>query len=81
MDGLPPASISCHAMPFDPMTTLIQHSGPDGLTDFRTPALDLGDVYARRPGDQPYIYDKPLRRNKMVHRRTIAGAPQVVSNE
>jgi hypothetical protein len=46
-----------HDITFDPMTTLIQHSDPDGLTDFRTPALDLDNVYGRGPGDQPYIYD------------------------
>src|ERR1700692_4328352 len=30
-----------HDITFDPMTTLIQHSDPDPLTDFRTPALAL----------------------------------------
>src|ERR1700730_10807073 len=42
-----------HDITFDPMTTLIQHSDPDALTDFRTPALDLDNVYGRGPGDQP----------------------------
>jgi hypothetical protein len=46
-----------HDITFDPMTTLIQHSDPDALTDFRTPALDLDNVYGRGPGDQPYLYD------------------------
>ena len=46
-----------HDVTFDPMTTLIQHSDPDALTDFRTPALDLDNVYGRGPGDQPYLYD------------------------
>jgi hypothetical protein len=46
-----------HDITFDPMTTLIQHSDPDALTDFRTPALDLDNVYGRGPGDQPYMYD------------------------
>jgi heme peroxidase len=45
-----------HDITFDPMTTLIQHSDPDALTDFRTPALDLDNVYGRGPGDQPYMY-------------------------
>ncbi len=47
-----------HDITFDPMTTLIQHSDPDALTDFRTPALDLDNVYGRGPGDQPYMYEK-----------------------
>jgi hypothetical protein len=46
-----------HDITFDPMTTLIKHSDPDALTDFRTPALDLDNVYGRGPGDQPYMYD------------------------
>jgi hypothetical protein len=46
-----------HDITFDPMTTLIQHNDPDALTDFRTPALDLDNVYARGPGDQPYLYE------------------------
>jgi hypothetical protein len=46
-----------HDITFDPMTTLMQHSDPDALTDFRTPALDLDNLYGRGPGDQPYLYD------------------------
>jgi hypothetical protein len=46
-----------HDITFDPMTTLIKHSDPDALTDFRTPALDLDNVYGRGPNDQPYMYD------------------------
>jgi len=46
-----------HDITFDPMTTLIQHNDPDAVTDFRTPALDLDNVYGRGPGDQPYMYD------------------------
>ena len=41
-----------HDITFDPMTTLIQHNDPDALTDFRTPALDLDNVYGRGPGDR-----------------------------
>jgi hypothetical protein len=46
-----------HDITFDPMTTLMKHSDPDALTDFRTPALDMDNVYGRGPGDQPYLYD------------------------
>jgi hypothetical protein len=46
-----------HDITFDPMTTLIQHNDPDAVTDFRTPALDLDNVYGRGPGDQPYLYE------------------------
>ena len=81
-----------HDITFDPMTTLIQHSDPDALTDFRTPALDLDNVYGRGPGDQPYMYDNggpkfllgdaldngalDLPRNNADPRRALIGDPR-----
>jgi hypothetical protein len=46
-----------HDITFDPMSSLMQQSDPDALTDFRTPAFDLDNVYGRGPSDQPYLYD------------------------
>lgn len=46
-----------HDLTFDPMSSLIKHSDPDALTDFRTPAFDLDNVYGRGPDDQPYMYN------------------------
>ena len=46
-----------HDITFDPMSSLIKQNDPDALTDFRTPAFDLDDVYGRGPDDQPYLYD------------------------
>ena len=46
-----------HDITFDPMSSLMQQSDPDALTDFRTPAFDLDNVYGRGPGDQPYLYN------------------------
>jgi hypothetical protein len=81
-----------HDITFDPMTTLISHSDPDALTDFRTPALDLDNMYGRGPDDQPYMYDstgtkfllgKPLDnnafdlpRNNATPARAIIGDPR-----
>jgi hypothetical protein len=81
-----------HDITFDPMTTLIKHSDPDGLTDFRTPTLDLDNVYGRGPGDQPYMYDNggpkfllgdqldkgahDLPRNNANPRRALIGDPR-----
>jgi hypothetical protein len=45
-----------HDITFDPMSTLMRHSDPDALIDFRTPALDLDNMYGRGPDDQPYLY-------------------------
>jgi hypothetical protein len=81
-----------HDITFDPMTTLMQHNDPDALTDFRTPALDLDNVYGRGPGDQPYLYEKvgtkfllrdtldngapDLPRNNAAPRRALIGDPR-----
>jgi Animal haem peroxidase len=81
-----------HDITFDPMTTLIQHSDPDAVTDFRTPAFDLDNVYGRGPGDQPYMYDNggpkfllgdpladgapDLTRNNANPRRALIGDPR-----
>ena len=46
-----------HDITFDPMSSLIKHTDPDALTDFRTPAFDLDNVYGRGKDDQPYLYD------------------------
>jgi len=46
-----------HDVTFDPMSSLIKHTDPDALTDFRTPAFDLDNVYGRGPDDQPYLYE------------------------
>ena len=81
-----------HDLTFDPMTTLIKHSDPDATTDFRTPALDLDNVYGRGPGDQPYLYDDSgmkfllgelldngapdLQRNNATPARALIGDPR-----
>jgi hypothetical protein len=46
-----------HDITFDPNSSLQKQDDPDALTDFRTPALDLDNVYGRGPDDQPYLYD------------------------
>ena len=80
-----------HDVTFDPMSTLVQHSDPDALTDFRTPAFDLDNVYGRGPSDQPYLYDNgpkfllgdllnngapDLPRNNAQPRRALIGDPR-----
>jgi heme peroxidase len=46
-----------HDITFDPASSLEKKNDPDALVDFRTPALDLDNVYGRGPDDQPYLYD------------------------
>jgi hypothetical protein len=47
-----------HDITFDPASSLQAQDDPDALTDFRTPAFDLDNIYGRGPDDQPYMYDK-----------------------
>jgi len=80
-----------HDITFDPVSTLVRHNDPNALTDFRTPAFDLDNVYGRGPGDQPYLYDNgpkfllgdPLKngapdlpRNNALPRRALIGDPR-----
>ena len=45
-----------HDITFDPMSSLMQQNDPEALIDFRTPRLDLDNLYGRGPADQPYMY-------------------------
>src|SRR5215469_17742610 len=80
-----------HDITFDPMSSLIRHSDPDALTDFRTPAFDLDNVYGRGPDDQPYLYNNgpkfllgealdngapDLPRNNATPARALIGDPR-----
>jgi len=46
-----------HDLTFDPASSLQMQDDPDALTDFRTPAFDLDNIYGRGPDDQPYMYN------------------------
>ncbi len=46
-----------HDITFDPASSLQGQNDPDALIDFRTPALDLDNLYGRGPADQPYMYE------------------------
>src|SRR5271170_1881146 len=38
-----------HDITFDPSSSLQKQDDPDALTDFRTPALDMDNIYGRGP--------------------------------
>jgi hypothetical protein len=61
-----------HDISFDPASSLQRQNDPEALIDYRTPRLDLDNIYGRGPADQPYMYEedgihfrlgKPLTRN------------------
>lgn len=45
-----------HDITFDPTPLSAEHEDVGALIDFRTPSLDLDNVYGRGPDDQPYMY-------------------------
>ncbi|MFN0073179.1 MAG: peroxidase family protein [Chloroflexota bacterium] len=60
-----------HDITFDPLSSLVKINDPDGLTNFRTPSLDLDGLYGRGPDDQPYMYD--ARGRKFILGRSLIG--------
>ncbi len=61
-----------HDITFDPMSSLMKQNDPDGLVDFRTPALDLDCLYGRGPDDQPYMFE-PSGRKFILGDRVLTG--------
>src|SRR5579862_6213836 len=51
-----------HDITFDPSSSLQKQDDPDALTDYRSPALDMDNIYGRGPDDQPYMYDNTGRK-------------------
>ena len=45
-----------HDITFDPASSLQKQNDPEALVDFRTPRLDLDNLYGRGPADQPYMF-------------------------
>jgi len=65
-----------HDITFDPNSSLQKDNDVNSLVDFRTPRLDLDNVYGRGPDDQPYMYDdtgmkfllgRPLTGSDLAH--------------
>ena len=46
-----------HDITFDPASSLQKQNDPEALVDFRTPRLDLDNLYGRGPADQPYMFE------------------------
>jgi hypothetical protein len=63
-----------HDITFDPVSSLQRQSDPDALIDYRTPRLDLDNLYGRGPSDQPYLYDQSDH-GKLLLGGTVSGEP------
>jgi hypothetical protein len=46
-----------HDLDFDPTSSLERQTDPNAITNFRTPSLDLDNIYGAGPNATPYIYD------------------------
>ncbi len=46
-----------HDITFDPVSTLMRESDPNGLLNHRTPRMDLDNIYGTGPGASPHLYD------------------------
>ncbi|MEO1550942.1 MAG: peroxidase family protein, partial [Pseudomonadota bacterium] len=55
-----------HDITFDPAPLGVRQTDPNALDNFRTPRLDLDNVYGRGPADQPYLYQKGENSAKMA---------------
>lgn len=55
-----------HDLDFDPTSSLERQADPNAITNFRTPALDLDNVYASGPSASPYLYDNTSGGEKLL---------------
>src|SRR5271170_8486343 len=47
-----------HDLDFDPTSSIERQADPNAITNFRTPSLDLDNVYGAGPMASPHIYDQ-----------------------
>jgi hypothetical protein len=50
-----------HDITFDPSSSLMRQNDPQMLNNFRTPRLDLDNVYGSGPGASPHLYEKDAK--------------------
>jgi hypothetical protein len=55
-----------HDITFDPASTLMRRTDPNGLLNFRTPRFDLDNIYGAGADDQPYLYQVDGDRAKLA---------------
>lgn len=59
-----------HDITFDPASSLQKENDPDSVVDFRSPRLDLDNVYGRGPDDQPYMYENDGKKLRLGRKLT-----------
>lgn len=66
-----------HDLDFDPTSSIERQTDPNAITNFRTPSLDLDNVYGAGPMATPYIYDQPAGEKLLLD---TAGNPDLARN-
>ena len=69
-----------HDISFDPASSLQRQNDPEALIDYRTPRLDLDNIYGRGPADQPYMFEDDGMHFRMGHPLTRNGKPSDASD-
>jgi len=65
-----------HDITFDPTSSLQKKNDPEAIKNFRTPVLELDNVYGSGPDAHPFLYDAdPARVGKMLLGRDTDGNP------
>ncbi len=55
-----------HDVTFDPTSSLMRLNDPRAATSFRTPRLDLDNVYGRGPHESPYLFNQNDRGKLLI---------------
>jgi hypothetical protein len=55
-----------HDITFDPTSSLEREVDPEAIANFRTPLLELDNVYGAGPQADPHLYDRASRRMKFL---------------
>lgn len=55
-----------HDLDFDPTSSLERQSDPAAISNFRTPAFDLDNIYGSGPSASPHLYDNTSPGTKLL---------------
>jgi hypothetical protein len=65
-----------HDITFDPTSSLEKQNDPEAIHNFRTPVLELDNLYGSGPATQPFLYDSsPQNIGKFLIGQDAAGQP------
>jgi hypothetical protein len=69
-----------HDITFDPTSSLERQVDPEAVSNFRTPTLELDNVYGAGPGANPHLYQRADRDKLLIGRDHAGGETDVPRN-